>query len=468
MTDQTRLYWCPVVWTGQVASGDGEPAGVLRDVLVTVRGAVIGEVRAGVRRAPVGAVRLGGVTVPGLANAHSHAFHRALRGRTQRGHGSFWTWRDRMYAVAERLDPDSYLELARAVYAEMVLSGITTVGEFHYLHHGPGGKPYDDPNAMGAALARAAADAGIRLTLLDTCYLAGGIGPDRRPVPPAGPQLRFSDGDAERWAARVDAFRPQGTHVTVGRAVHSVRAVPADQLPVVARYIRHGDVLHAHLSEQRAENEACRAAYRQTPTEVLAEAGLLGGGTTLVHATHATDADLDLIQRFGAGVCLCPTTERDLADGIGPAIRLDGRNRGRTGTYRQPMTLGSDSHAVVDLFEEARAVELDQRLRTEARGHFTPEELLYAATVAGQAALASPAGAIEPGRAADLVTLGLDGVRLAGADPTDPVAALVFGATAADVRHVVVAGRQVVRDGHHLLVDDVPGELDRAIRQVLP
>jgi formiminoglutamate deiminase len=466
--DEAVRYWCPVVWTGMVGAGDGEPAGVLRDVLVSVVGGVITEVRAGVGRAPVDAVRLGGVTVPGLANVHSHAFHRALRGRTQRGRGSFWTWRDRMYAAAERLDPESYLALARAVYAEMALAGITTVGEFHYLHHGPGGKPYDDPNVMGAALVAAAADAGIRIALLDTCYLAGGIGPDGRPVPLDGPQLRFSDGDAEGWAARVGEFRPQGTHVVVGGAVHSVRAVPADQLRVVARAGSLTDLLHVHLSEQRAENEACRAAYGRTPTELLAEHGLLGPGTTLVHATHTTDSDLDLVQQLRAGVCLCPTTERDLADGIGPSTRLDGRNRGRAGADRPALTLGSDSHAVIDLFEEARAVELDERLRTEARGHFSPEALLHAATVAGQAALASPAGMIAPGRAADLVTVGTGNVRLAGAESTDPVAALVFGATAADVRHVVVAGRQVVKDGQHLLVDDVAGELDRAIRPVLP
>jgi formiminoglutamate deiminase len=464
-------YWCPVVWNGMVGAGDGEPAGVLRDVVVEVVGGTIAGVRAGVGRAPVDAVRLGGVTVPGLANVHSHAFHRALRGRTQRGRGSFWTWRDRMYAAAERLDPESYLALARAVYAEMALAGITTVGEFHYLHHGPGGKPYDDPNEMGAALVRAAAGAGIRIAVLDTCYLAGGIGTDGRPVPLAGPQLRFTDGDAERWAARVDAFRPQGTHAVVGRAVHSVRAVPADQLRVVARQAvprGQADLLHVHLSEQRAENEACRAAYGRTPTELLAEHGLLGPGTTLVHATHTTDNDLDLVQQLRAGVCLCPTTERDLADGIGPSTRLDGRNRGRAGADQPALTLGSDSHAVIDLFEEARAVELNERLRTETRGHLTPEQLLHAATVAGQAALASPAGMIAPGRAADLVTVGTSNARLAGADPTDPVAALVFGATAADVRHVIVAGRQVVKDGQHLLVDDVAGELDRAIRQVLP
>ena len=168
--------------------------------------------------------RLPGVVLPGLANCHSHAFHRALRGRTHGRGGTFWTWRDAMYAVAARLDPDSYLDLARATYAEMALSGVTAVGEFHYLHHAPGGARYADPNAMGRALIQAAADAGIRLTLLDTCYLAGGLGPDGHTE--LGPeQLRFGDGDADAWAARV-ALLGDAEHVRIGAAIHSVRAVP--------------------------------------------------------------------------------------------------------------------------------------------------------------------------------------------------------------------------------------------------
>ncbi|MCM0678415.1 formimidoylglutamate deiminase, partial [Micromonospora phytophila] len=198
------------------------------------------------------AVRLPGLTLPGLANAHSHAFHRALRGRTQGGRGDFWTWREQMYAVAARLDPDSYLALARATYAEMALAGVTCVGEFHYLHHNPDGTPYDDPNAMGQALVEAAAHAGIRLTLLDTCYLTAGV--DAQPL--AGPQLRFGDGDALRWAERVTAFTPANTHARVGAAIHSVRAVPAGQLATVAGWAdRRGAPLHVHLSEQPAEND---------------------------------------------------------------------------------------------------------------------------------------------------------------------------------------------------------------------
>ena len=147
---------------------------------------------------PAGTERRPGLTLPGLANAHSHAFHRALRGITEAGEGTFWTWRERMYEVAGRLSPDSYLALARAVYAEMALAGVTCVGEFHYLHHGPGGTPYADPNAMGRALIQAAAEAGLRITLLDTCYLTGGLAPDGTAMPLSPVQQRFSDGDAGR------------------------------------------------------------------------------------------------------------------------------------------------------------------------------------------------------------------------------------------------------------------------------
>ncbi|WFE36577.1 formimidoylglutamate deiminase [Micromonospora sp. WMMD975] len=400
----------------------------------------------------VDATRLPGLTLPGLANAHSHAFHRALRGRTHAGRGDFWSWRDLMYAVAARLDPDSYLALARAAYAEMALAGITCAGEFHYLHHGPGGTPYDDPNAMSAALVEAAAHAGIRLTLLDAAYLTGGV--DGAEL--VGPQRRFGDGDALRWADRVDAFRPADGHVRLGAAIHSVRAVPAGQLATVAGWAdRHGLPLHVHLSEQPAENDACRAVHGRTPTRLLADHGVLGRHTTAVHATHPTAADVTLLGDSGTGVCLCPTTERDLADGIGPARRI--------AEAGSPISLGSDSHAVVDLFEEARAVELNERLRTRKRGHFDAAELLAAATVTGHAALGwGDAGRLAVGDRADLVTVRLDSARTAGVPPVG----VFFAATAADVTQVVVDGRTVVADGRHLTVD-VPTELRDAIAAVL-
>ncbi|WP_411111481.1 formimidoylglutamate deiminase [Streptomyces sp. c-19] len=402
----------------------------------------IAAVRTGVEAPPPGAAVLRGLTIPGLANAHSHAFHRALRGTVQVGSGTFWTWREVMYAVAQRLTPDSYFALARAVYAEMALAGITSVGEFHYLHHAPGGAPYADPNAMGEALIAAAADAGIRITLLDTAYLSSGFG-----AAPERHQLRFTDGTADAWAERVSALKERDG-VRVGAAIHSVRAVPADQLATVARWAQDRKVpLHVHLSEQTAENDACQAAHGMTPTQLLAEHGVLGPRTTGVHNTHMTRTDVDLIGSTSTGTCMCPTTERDLADGIGPAVALQ-----RAGS---PLSLGSDSHAVVDLLEEARAMELNERLRTRTRGHWTAAALLRAATADGHAALGwHEAGTLERGALADFTTIALDSVRTAGPAPRLAAETAVFAASAADVRHTIVGGRHVVRDGVHASVPD--------------
>lgn len=401
------------------------PSGLAADVAFTVDGGLFTAVVPG---APRSGQVLPGVVLPGFANGHSHAFHRALRGRTHADGGTFWTWRARMYAVASRLDPDSYLALARATYAEMALAGVTAVGEFHYVHHAPGGRPYADPYAMDHALRRAAAEAGIRLTLLDTCYLTGGID-----APLTEPQLRFSDGDVEAWAARA-AHGPAD-----GVAVHSVRAVPRAALGTVAK-VAAGRPLHVHLSEQPAENEACRAAYGLTPTALLAEEGVLGPATTAVHATHLTGDDITLLGRSGTGACFCPTTERDLADGIGPARALH-----EAGV---PLSLGSDQHAVIDLLEEARALEMHERLATGERGRFTPHRLVEALTA--HAALGRPdAGRLVAGAPADLVAVRTDTVRTAGADP----AQIVLAATAADVDTVLVDGAVVVEHGRHRLGD---------------
>ena len=411
------------------------PGGPARDVLLTEDGGVLTAVTPD---APPGdAHRLPGVVLPGMANTHSHAFHRALRGRTADRGGTFWTWRDRMYALAARLDPDSYLALARAAYAEMACAGVVAVGEFHYLHHGPGGRPYDEPNAMAHALAAAAAEAGVRLTLLDTCYLAGGLGPDGHL--PLGPvQRRFSDGDADAWAARVAGLR-DSPGFRVGVAVHSVRAVPRPALATVAA-VAGGRPLHVHLSEQPAENDACLAHHGLTPTALLDAEGLLGPATTAVHATHLTGPDIATLGATGTGVCLCPTTERDLADGIGPARALhDAGSR---------LSLGSDSCAVVDPFEEARGLEMHERLVSGHRGRFRPGELLAALT--GHAALGDPdGGRLAPGAPADLVAVRTDTARTAGADP----AQILFAATAADVDTVVAGARVVVQGGRHRLGD---------------
>ena len=452
--DSHRVWHAELAWLGDR---------FMSNVLIEAYGGLFTDVWADVEPPPE-AERLSGLVLPGLANGHSHAFHRALRGHTQAERGTFWTWRERMYKVAARLEPDSYLDLATAVYAEMALAGITCVGEFHYLHHAPAGGPYADENAMGQALIEAAYRAGIRVTLLDTLYLAGGIA-----SPVEGVQLRFSDGDADRWADRVADLhsavgspgRPGTQRTRIGAAIHSIRAVPPDRFePVITWSHHHAAPLHLHLSEQRAENDACVAAYGKTPTAVFLAAGVLGPRTTAVHATHVVDEDIALLGESGTAVCMCPTTERDLADGIGPArlLSLSG----------SPIILGSDGHAVIDLFEEARAVEHDERLRTEIRGHWTAGELLQAATMAGHASLGWPeAGLIAPGAFADLVVIGTDSVRLAGWRPATAAEAVIFAATAGDVRQVVVSGRDVVRDGQHLLVDDVPAVLAAAIRAVL-
>ena len=405
--------------------------------------------------APAGSpdVVLRGLVLPGLANAHSHAFHRALRGRTHTGTSSFWTWREEMYAVARRLDPDRYLALARAAFAEMALAGYTAVGEFHYLHHGPGGRPYADPNAMGRALVEAARDAGIRLTLLDTVYLAGGLtASGHTPLDPV--QERFSDGSVQAWAERTSALADDARTRT-GAAVHSVRAVPRGDLVAVAEATAGRDrPLHVHLSEQPGENIACTAFHGCTPTALLDAAGLLRPTTTAVHATHLTDDDVARLGGAGVSVAFCPTTERDLADGIGPARQLaDAGAR---------LVLGSDQHAVVDPFEEVRGLEMHERLTTLERGRFTIGELLGAAAADGYRSLGWPdGGVLAEGALADLVAVRLDSPRTAGSDPGQ----VLLSATAADVTDVVVGGEPVVTAGRHRL-GDVGRLLAEAIGQV--
>jgi formiminoglutamate deiminase len=340
-----------------------------------------------------------------------------------------------MYAVAAQLDPDSYLALATATYAEMALAGITAVGEFHYLHHAPGGVSYDDPNAMGEALRQGAADAGIRLTLLDACYVAGGLTAAGH-SPLDAMQLRFGDGHADRWARRVQDLK-ESAGMRVGVAAHSVRAVPRDQLGVVAAAAA-GRPLHVHLSEQPAENRACLGFYGLTPAALLEAEGLLGPTTSAVHATHLTEPDIAMLGHTHTTACLCPTTERDLADGIGPARRLADAG--------SPLSLGSDQHAVTDLLEEARALEMHERLDSLQRGRFRTDELLAAATRHGSLGW-DDAGRLEVGARADLVAVRLDSRRTAGSAPEQ----IILSASASDVDTVIVDGAAVVTGGQHLL-----------------
>lgn len=429
-----RLFWCDQAWL--------PGAGVTSAVLVrTGDNGDIAEVQSG-EPAPAGAWRLPGLVLPGLANAHSHAFHRALRGRTHADGGTFWTWRERMYEVAGRLTPDSYLRLATAVYAELVLAGWTCVGEFHYLHHGPDGVRYAEPNAMGLALIQAATDAGIRLTLLDTLYLRGGLdGDGYRPL--TGPQLRFGDGDLDGWSERFDQLTA-GELVRIGAAIHSVRAAPHDCLSTFA-YRTDGLPVHVHLSEQPAENDACQAFHGCSPTELLDQHGVIQPWVTAVHANHVSQRDVGLLATGDVTVCPCPTTEADLADGIGPVRAMAGAGC--------RIALGTDQHAVVDPFAEARGLEGGARLASLRRGQFTPAELVDALTVNGYRSLGWVSGGIAAGSPCDLVAVRLDTPRTAGCDP----AQLVFAASAADVDTVVVGGRVVVEDGRHRTLGDAAG-----------
>ena len=411
MSDGQR-FWCELAWI------DGAPAGPVR---IEVAGDRIGGV-SNASQPERGDDVLRGLTIAGLANAHSHAFQRALRGHTQTGTGSFWTWREQMYALAATLDPDALFAIARAVYAEMALAGVTVVGEFHYVHHAPDGTPYADPNKAGRAMIAAAGEAGIRITLLDACYLHGGID-------------RFRDTSVDTWVRRVAAL-DDGDLVRVGAAIHSIRAVTPNEAAVVADWARDRP-LHAHVSEQPAENADCVERFGATPTELLP----ISPTFTAVHATHLTEKDVARLEQ--ATICMCPTTERDLADGVGAARR-------GLATAGARLAVGTDSHAVIDLFEEARGdrarrtarhrrTRTPHRRRALRRRH--PQRYDYLGWPDG--------GRLAPGALPDFITVATDTVRTAGTPPQ----ALVFCATAADVRDVVAGGRRIVRDGRHVSID---------------
>ncbi|MGH3358687.1 MAG: formimidoylglutamate deiminase, partial [Nocardioidaceae bacterium] len=295
----------------------------------------------------------------------------------------------------------------------------------------------------------------IRITLLDTCYLQA----DATGRPVDGVQKRFSDGSWQQWAERVG--RLEHTDMArVGAAIHSVRAVPREAMAPIAAFAAERDLpLHVHLSEQPAENAACLDAFGMTPTALLAEEQVLGSRTTAVHATHLSDEDIAYLGKSRTSISMCCTTERDLADGVGPAKRLAGAG--------SPVCAGSDAHMAIDLWEEARAIELDERLVSGRRGHFRVGELAESITASGAASIGWDAGVIEPGRLADLVTVRLDSPRTAGARTGDPLAHVIFAASGADVDTLIVGGRPVVLGGRHVMVPEVGKRLEEAIDGVL-
>jgi formiminoglutamate deiminase len=390
-----------------------------KDVLIEVENGRIKSVTEGAIP-PAGAVRLHGWTIPGLANVHSHAFQSSLRGTTESGGGDFWEWRHQMYRAAQNWDAVDYVKHSRRVFREMLQAGITAVGEFHYLHA--------LGNELGEALTHAAAQEGIRITLLDACYLHGGV--DGRPL--EGAQKSFSDGDADRWAQRMDSFG-DGDGVRIGAAIHSVRAVDPPSMRIVAAWARKRKApLHIHLAEQPAEVDECLAVEGCTPTQLLEREGILGPDLTAVHAIHVDAADIASLGRHKVSICACPTSERDLGDRVGLLHRLADAG--------SPLCVGSDSNAVIDMLEEARGLELDQRRATGRRVLHQPEDLLRAATIGGMRALGWEAGELKAGLLADFITLQPHG---AGEGHLD-AGYLVFGCSARDVVNVVVGGRTVV------------------------
>ncbi|SDS23707.1 formiminoglutamate deiminase [Brevibacterium sandarakinum] len=442
-------FWCETAWVdGLVATG----------VLLTADDTgTLTSVETGIDTPPTIAEVVPGFTLPGGVNAHSHAFHRILRGRTHGDGGTFWTWREVMYSVAAKLSPENYETVARAVFAEMLAGGYTSVGEFHYVHHAPDGTPYggDDStraHAMERALARAAASAGMRIRLLDTCYLTGGIDTDL-----SAEQARFGDGTIDGYMDRHEALSeafatefpvgaPGESFVHVGSAIHSIRAVPAANLP---RFADLDGPVHVHLSEQPAENEASQAAYGTTPTQVLARSGVVASNLSAVHATHLSEDDIATLGGAEASIVMCPCTEADLADGIGPAREL--ADAGAT------ISIGSDQHVVLDALREIQSMEAGERLRSGQRGRFSPAELITSLTEGGARSLDLPVGELAVGKACDFIAVATDSMRTYGSAGEQ----IILSATSADVS-MTVSGAQVrVRDGVHTELGPI-SELYRA------
>lgn len=392
----------------------------------------------------------GRVLLPGLVNSHSHAFQRLLRGRTQVAgplEDNFWTWRQAMYSVASRLDPDAVYVVARQAFLEMLLAGVTTVGEFHYVHHQPDGRPYGDPTALAEGVVRAAREVGIRICLIRVVYLRGDFD-----APPSALQKRFCDRDIDEASEQIDLLQRRlvsldDRRVAWGVAAHSLRAVPADA--VTALKTRYGhQPFHIHVSEQPREVAACRAQHGVGPLELLAGLGVLDGLTTLVHATHPGPGELARLVGTGTLVCVCPSTEADLGDGLAPVSRLfEGQI---------PICLGTDGQTLCSILEEARRLEMHERLSTQRRnvlareqGQEVAQNVLVAATRSGGYSLGLPVGRLAPDAWADAVTYDLNDPSLAGCDDDSLLAAIVFSADSRAVRDVFVGGVRVVADGEH-------------------
>ncbi|HEY6392053.1 MAG TPA: formimidoylglutamate deiminase [Bryobacteraceae bacterium] len=410
--------------------------------------------------------------LPGLVNVHSHSFQRVIRGRaehrTATSHDTFWTWRESMYHAANLLSPDAIYHAARMAFLEMLLSGITTVGEFHYLHHSPGGTPYEDRNLLAVQILRAAAEVGIRIALLRTAYVRDGW---QKPNDPR--QARFMTPQVDDFLVGTDHLRAAIPSVCkpgrawIGVAPHSVRAVPLDYLREVAAYARAHDLpLHMHVSEQPADVEACLGEYALRPVELLNEYGVLDSRFTGVHAIHITADEIGHLSKSKATVCACPTTERNLGDGTVPADALYNAGVG--------ICFGSDSNVQIDSLEDARSLEYHLRLNRLERVVLAPDQahdslarrLFASATETGAASLGAPSGRLEVTRQADFFTVDLDDPSISGAGPASLLNHIVFSLERTAICDVCIGGELVVRDRRHALERDIVHEFGAVQKNV--
>ncbi|HEU0237040.1 MAG TPA: formimidoylglutamate deiminase [Candidatus Limnocylindrales bacterium] len=418
------------------------------------------------------AERITGFAVPGMPNLHSHAFQRALAGRTEHRSGrddridNLWTWRAEMYRFVGRLGPDDLEAIAALAYLELVMGGFTAVGEFHYLHRDPAGVRYADPAEMTWALVSAARDVGLPITVLPVLYRHAGPG---KPAAPEQSRFVLEVDEVVEIATRVRAGNPG--QAWSGIAPHSLRAVDPDELRelVVAWGAAGGGPIHVHVAERPEEVADVRAAHGVPPLRLLADTIGIDAGWTLVHATHGEPDEHGAVARSGATVALCPMTEATVADGLFPLVRYAGAG-GRWG-------IGTDSHYTTDVSVELRMLELGQRLLEGRRNPLVTESagpvahagrvLFDAALSAGEASLGQPVGAIKPGVRADLVVLDPTATVLAGHGPTTALDAWILsGGGASPVRDVMIAGRWVVRDGHHGSEDGIIERYRRTLRRL--
>ena len=392
------------------------------------------------------AIRLSGrALLPGMVNAHSHAFQRVIRGRTehrsQHTTDSFWTWREQMYTAANTLEPDDIYDVSRLAFLEMAMSGITAVGEFHYIHHSRDGSPYSDPNLLDREVIRAARDVGIRIALLRVAYARAGYQTEANPQ-----QVRFIEETPDLYLKNLEQLLDINDDMAwIGVAPHSVRAAPLEYLKTIVAFANARELpVHMHVAEQPAEVSACIAEYGRSPVALLETEGLLSKRFTAVHAIHVTPKAIAALARNGALVCACPTTERNLGDGVVPVdAYFDAGVR---------VSLGTDSQIQIDLLEDARELEYHLRLQKMTRNVLEPmlaQRLFDCATINGAASIGFDGGRIAPGAPADFFTVDLNDLSIAGSSLDDLLTNIVFSLARTAVRDVVVGGKRIVEDGKH-------------------